>query len=1093
MFFPTGCLAYQASHGLVRPIRVRHSTGRQIEGTFIWSTNREMMAFSSTGVARLHLPGGCQIHWLDSSQKERFGVIERREADGEKLWSYRVVSESKTETVNEHQLAPLSPSTNDPLLLLRNFMWSSAGVFARRAHFQSMRRRWITQTDGMPGILGARIRPLPHQLAAVRRVLGEGSPRFLLADEVGLGKTIEAGLVLKALLHRDPGLRVLVVAPGAMSRQWLAELYLRFGAQVFKLLDQGVLQGLAPDDVQSYCERTLLSSRVVASASLLIERPDWHALITDAAWDAVVVDEAHRYQSGSALYPLLSSLARTARVFLALSATPSRNDLSGLQDLLRLVNPTPGAVSIERQLTDRKAIWFAVHNTRQLLRPNSGEDLPVGELFEALESLWAFVSESDPKISGYLRALHDDSDPQQARHLLGYVQDRYRMDHRLVRSRRQWVALSGELMPSRRLESFVANTHESGSRYIPDPAESEIARSLATLAESSTEPHSGMLRAVMERLCLLCPSSAVDAISRRREAIEQFADVQRAEQAFRRLFDDPEPALEKSYLDDVLRHTPKQPGEKEWLHEILNWCLFWQEQNATPARFKVVSDWISEFWSQKHEAPILVFAQESRVVKELAKHLRQSLGEGRVGEFHAERSQIELEMVARAFQSGGLKVLVSDELGGEGRNFQHADAVVHVDLPWSPSRVEQRIGRLDRIGRAAERDVLSVVLCGPSKLELSIFTMLRQTFSVFERTVGPIEFRLTGLRDKLSRGVAGGPGALEEMQPTIVDAIAAAKEEDEEVLDAALELSQDELEEGKELAEAMKHVPWQDWQAAASGWARELGIVCEQQVNGTLRVQVKPDQMYVDVTGVNPMLQTGIYGTFNRKEALANESIHLFGPGHPFVEGLELVVDKTWLGRACVWMRNLGAANGRVYVLFHFIYEPDFSILQGQKGRAMVELAILRHYEPGSKFVAFALPNGQHPEYEIVGQELVRQMRDRESSVGPITVAQLVTLGSPDFAYKLMLKIEEAQRRAVDWLREQRRETVSRALHGFTESIQMTIDVLKDRIEDDDGAVVARQEFESWNLGPDCILKEKITVEAIQLIFTPRQQVGSIS
>jgi hypothetical protein len=68
MSFPVGCLAYQASNGLVRPIRVRQSSHRQIEGTFIWSTNRETIAFNSLGVARLHLPGGCRIHWLDSSQ-----------------------------------------------------------------------------------------------------------------------------------------------------------------------------------------------------------------------------------------------------------------------------------------------------------------------------------------------------------------------------------------------------------------------------------------------------------------------------------------------------------------------------------------------------------------------------------------------------------------------------------------------------------------------------------------------------------------------------------------------------------------------------------------------------------------------------------------------------------------------------------------------------------------------------------------------------------------------------------------------------------------------------------------------------------------
>jgi len=211
---PTGCLAYQQSNKLVRPIRVRQSSDHRIQGTFIWGGTRDVIAFSASGIARLLLPGGCKIHWMDSRQNECFGIVEKRELDGDGLWSYRVVGENGAETVNERQLAPLDPGPKDLLSLLRNFMWSSAGMFSRRCHFQLMRRRWVTQTKGMPGILGARIRPLPHQLAAVRRVLADGSPRFLLADEVGLGKTIEAALILKALLHRDPTLKVLVVTPG---------------------------------------------------------------------------------------------------------------------------------------------------------------------------------------------------------------------------------------------------------------------------------------------------------------------------------------------------------------------------------------------------------------------------------------------------------------------------------------------------------------------------------------------------------------------------------------------------------------------------------------------------------------------------------------------------------------------------------------------------------------------------------------------------------------------------------------------------------------------------------------------------------------
>ena len=185
MSFPTGCLAYQANISFVRPIRIKQYSGPTVHGRFIWSTSAETLALNGAGITRLPLPGGCEVHWLDSTKKEHIGVVERREMEGDGLWSYRIVNESWVHVVDEAHLAPLSPSCDDPLCLLRNLLWSGAAFFARRSKFQKMRQSWLAQTQGTPGILGARIRPLPHQLAAVRRVLGEGSPRFLLADRGG--------------------------------------------------------------------------------------------------------------------------------------------------------------------------------------------------------------------------------------------------------------------------------------------------------------------------------------------------------------------------------------------------------------------------------------------------------------------------------------------------------------------------------------------------------------------------------------------------------------------------------------------------------------------------------------------------------------------------------------------------------------------------------------------------------------------------------------------------------------------------------------------------------------------------------------------
>src|SRR5262249_12835821 len=133
-----------------------------------------------------------------------------------------------------------------PLDLFRSLQWHGGGAFRRRLEFCGIVDAWARASFGIPPVLGARIEPLGYQHYAVRRVLSAARPRFILADEVGLGKTIEAGLVLQALSSNNPKLSVLIVAPGSMSRQWFCELYLRFGATAYQLIESKPLLDVAP-------------------------------------------------------------------------------------------------------------------------------------------------------------------------------------------------------------------------------------------------------------------------------------------------------------------------------------------------------------------------------------------------------------------------------------------------------------------------------------------------------------------------------------------------------------------------------------------------------------------------------------------------------------------------------------------------------------------------------------------------------------------------------------------------------------------------------------------------------------------------------
>jgi hypothetical protein len=159
------------------------------------------------------------------------------EPDPECLWTYDIRTEAGTEVISEQCLCGLKVDTDDPVARLQMNGWCGPRRFFARLCLLERTTLWKLDSEGIPALLGARIDPLFHQFYAARRCLLDRETRFLLADEVGLGKTIEAGLVIQSLLALKPDLRVLVVAPGTTSRQWLSELYFRFGGREFTHVD----------------------------------------------------------------------------------------------------------------------------------------------------------------------------------------------------------------------------------------------------------------------------------------------------------------------------------------------------------------------------------------------------------------------------------------------------------------------------------------------------------------------------------------------------------------------------------------------------------------------------------------------------------------------------------------------------------------------------------------------------------------------------------------------------------------------------------------------------------------------------------------
>jgi len=292
-----------------------------------------------------------------------------------------------------------------------------ASAFALRtrvARLEALRR-----ADSLGALLSSRVHVLPHQVGAAGRILAERSPRFVLADEVGLGKTIEAGLVFSGMRQLGVADRVLVVVPEHLAFQWLAELFHKFNALFTLLTPERVGELGGP------VEAIAKSRFAIVSHERLSADPELAALLASVPMDLVIVDEAH-HLAGDALFERVAPIARSAFGVLLLTATPVRLDPREYFRLLSLVEPVP-STSLDRFLERLDAHEAFATVARKVL---AGERIE-----EALAALHDLAPE-DPLFQGAKDARSGKRVRISRARLLDHVATRYSLSSRLIRNRR---------------------------------------------------------------------------------------------------------------------------------------------------------------------------------------------------------------------------------------------------------------------------------------------------------------------------------------------------------------------------------------------------------------------------------------------------------------------------------------------------------------------------------------------------------------------------------------------------------------------------------------------------------------------------------
>jgi ATP-dependent helicase HepA len=631
----------------------------------------------------------------------------------------------------------------------------------------------VREADGLGSFLGGRIQLFPHQLHAAERATRTDPVRWLLADEVGLGKTVEACLILNHLLRTGRADRTVVVAPDTLTVQWLGELWRKYH-QVFVLLDEKRLvdvekvygQGFNPFEAHR---------RVVVSLETLVERPHLSGQAVEAGVDLLIVDEAHHLRRppghpGDEAYRAVAPIAGLGRHVLLLTATPLEDDAHGFFRLLQLLRPEefPEEIPIEERLS-------------------GGEPLP-------------------PCTSAARRA-----------------------------------DIGG--LPPRR------------------PVRVDIdLEAWAPMAE-------------LERAVRALPAPHVVARNRKARRIRR---AQASGAALDALLD----TRTEQKLRKIARRASSGDPRIDWL------------VRTAPE------------WRRARDKTLVFVAQRESL--ELIRTALSRQAQMRVGLFHEDLSPGQRDIEVAQFRlPGGPSMLVSTECGGEGRNFEVCTRMVLFDLPWDPMLVEQRIGRLDRIGRT--RDVEIVYFRPPSGLGAAVADLYRE-IGLFERPLGGLGRELATVED-----------AIEELALSDADIADASRftaivEDARDAWDRVQQAAYHELHREPytaDLAEGiLERIPPEldeQIEEVVLAACEHLGLHVESH-RGVARYSIEfGNQARVESLPGVPG-DSNFLGSFDREEALRDESIDFYASGHPLVEGILAHLDDSPRGR--VTLLHAAGAEG---------------------------------------------------------------------------------------------------------------------------------------------------------------------------------------
>lgn len=525
-------------------------------------------------------------------------------------------------------------------------------------------------SQGVLSSLSSGVIPLPHQLYVLNRALSNNNIRYVLADEVGLGKTIEAGMIIKELKVRGLVKRILVVCPKGLVTQWEQEMDEKFGEKFHVILpsDYKTIKKLSGnDDIYSQFQQVIspmdsikpLENRAGWSKERIDEYNEERInSIVNAGWDLVIIDEAHRVAGSTgevSRHKLGKLLSKSSPYLLLLTATPHSGKTEPFLRLVRLLDEE--AFPNYNAIVKEQVAPFIIRNKKRETIDNEGNRLFKDRFTKVVEINW---------------------------------------DER---------------------HSLQKKLYEKVTEYV---------RTGYNKAFKEKKFYIGFLMVLMQRLVTSSTAAIIDSLEKRIAILNS----QRAKLTSLSFDDLIEEDLEDKLEEALEVMSMDIESEITELTDILNLAkqAGYQYQDA---KVDVLLNMLDNIKYENPSSKIIIFTEFVATQLYLEKLLsHKGYGISIInGSMDIEMRNIQLKEFKNEKD-----ILISTDAGGEGLNIQFANIVINYDLPWNPMKIEQRIGRVDRIGQ--KRDVLTYNFIISETIENKVRTVLENKLSVILSETG---------------------------------------------------------------------------------------------------------------------------------------------------------------------------------------------------------------------------------------------------------------------------------------------------------------------------------------------------------------------